>query len=680
MSLGRPNIKQENISINNIDALIIQLAQLGKQGRDGNNADDNCGHLVRFLIESFKKLLNRESVQASLIPTSNSRDSARSEGFFEERTVKFENDNNKEYETTTYIAIQPFRSSRGMSAKGLEGIVPPGVDTEIDLENNTSRTTVYLHSVRNLEESFYLDTLNENLKAKARIKNGVIYGSLTLNVWPLDRPDGVDHVIFFCATADQVYFIDLSLYNGITRVGTPLFHSLRQAEAPSGERAYYFNDEEEIVLNAHISLPLCTYQSLIHFMVHGCLVFTAPVVANTTTTTSSVMTALQRQTESVGLANNNNATQVAIKTEPGLDAISKKRALPDSEHVSSVGQITRELGQVSLSDQPSLSEIQPQIDEGEGWSWQKYKDEITKSPNMFENRKEKNKRENSYVIYGLLEVDDILNIPEVKKRVRIDVGAKGECVKLIPTHVKTIVIGRASKEAVAAIPARYTMVEAGSTATTSNAFSGLSQYVDTLIFKVRANVPFRLEFTAFSLIPLTLKKLICVDLTNEQLQKINEQLPAHVKLYSRIEGIETELSRVIVETNNKETPKKKRKKNHLALRNSDVVVTTTTSNVEAAIVPPRSQSQPPAFVVGSTITTTSTRKQNENVNILPRQATTVVPPPSLFSGVTGFLFQPNVNTIAGFLGGIEEKASEFHKNNRDGGVKEDATFIKFGST
>lgn len=539
----------------NVDALIQRLVALGKAAKAGSNATDNCGHATRFLLEYFKRLLDGEVInEVEPLRTDSSEGSARMFGSHGLSMVKME-DNLFAYYTQQALTVASERNDEGFAAQGLEGIVPPPVSIKIEMENNRSVPFTDLTTNRTYNYQANLQNLNAELMQRAKSKKGIMYGGLSLFPWPADRHDA--HVIFFCATEAQVYFIDLMLYQGIEQVGNPLFYALQEAKFPNGLRAYAFNSEYVVMNWAHIELPLLTYQSVIFYLPSETRLLShvksESVISSTTNTTSTTaitealrMNSMQNQFQSLSVNNNQAMNEVVERS--------------------------------------------------------------TKDPNKFKNVKENNKRELYFQIDSGCTVQHMKNMSKDERQVRIEKGALRECVELMPNYIEKIFLGLASAEAVKGIPKRYTSVTALSLATRSGAFAALQENIQEVIFEVRPNVEVAIEFEAFATMPLSVEKLICIDLTEEQLQKVNQHLSRHVELYACNNGVKKEITRILTNENAVVQRRKKHKVDHSPVMTSVNITPTPFSG-------------PPDF----RFSPVSTR---------------VVPPPTLFHHVPGFSFNP----------------------------------------
>lgn len=212
-----------------IHDLANKVTSLLFKTRLGNNAEQNCAHLVEYTLECIKALLNgREPVKRTVTTEPSESSSTLQRKIF---AVKKENGAVEAQLLTTKHIPNP-------SLTGLYSHLPyptiPFVDT------TTSQST-FLIDVDNRQPHRIRvnnNLLNETLKREAKNRNEIIYGDICLSY----LTNKIGHVVAFVTDGDFIYYFDAQLFNGLTRSGIITFDDFKSAKI-NGNRAYWFSEE-----------------------------------------------------------------------------------------------------------------------------------------------------------------------------------------------------------------------------------------------------------------------------------------------------------------------------------------------------------------------------------------------------------------------------------------------------
>lgn len=252
-----PKIKTEPVAELDFSEIKERIRVLMKNTRAGSDAHLNCGYLTEYALEMLKAILTNEEIKERMVVIDDSDTVTTSSVSRETITIKTES--GKRRAKTSYVTSSAPRPA----ATGLHAHLPfPShylVDTETGLEApviNLEGNTIYRHRVE--DPSLLHQLLTEQAKREGRMIYGDVAFAPPIN---RSRPHGVGHVLAFCASPEQVFYIDAQLYNGITKKGEPVFDDLKTALNSTGERAFYFYNEDNLP-KGHIEYlfqPMCFY-------------------------------------------------------------------------------------------------------------------------------------------------------------------------------------------------------------------------------------------------------------------------------------------------------------------------------------------------------------------------------------------------------------------------------------
>ena len=199
--------KKESIDFQAVKAQIETLMQ---HARQGSNTLGNSVHLTHYAIEIL------ESVLAGSTP--------------KERKVS----------TDQSAPITPTYITR----------------TTSPVKKETSMIDVDSGQVYRTRVSY--QEINRALMQKALDANDIIYGDIAL------AHQSGGHVLAFCATATDVFYIDGRNYDGIKNRGDVLFSDFSAAKDSENNKAYYF--ENDITDDESVTM----FENHLYYLVYGC--------------------------------------------------------------------------------------------------------------------------------------------------------------------------------------------------------------------------------------------------------------------------------------------------------------------------------------------------------------------------------------------------------------------------
>lgn len=204
---------------NQVSKTLEQLSRLIKEKRENNNADQNCGYLVEYAIDALETMLLGKEASSRQIPTASSVNETENIAIRKFVPIKAENARKKKQ-----LRIMSVIAHRTQS--GLNSILP--FDEAIHFSETDQGQ---------LNETFFIDlTAGSILKKRAKLaelkslftdkatkSNSVLIGHIGLVRIGKSQES---HVIAFCATRENIYYIDGQFYDGINHVGEPVFQDL----------------------------------------------------------------------------------------------------------------------------------------------------------------------------------------------------------------------------------------------------------------------------------------------------------------------------------------------------------------------------------------------------------------------------------------------------------------------
>ncbi len=210
-----------------------KVSESVKVGRKGNNAQTNCGHLTLYALRALEAILAGKEPELKVVNTSNSAPTTMS--YAEEGSISIKMEDQTEQKQIGKLSCDSVRTP---GIEGLHAFLPPGTKSLIDAESGAE--TILIDPKSSSVPQSRVDSpdlLNDVLMRRAREENTIISGVIYL----VNGSSG--HVLAFCASSEEVFYIDGQLYNGSNGRGCPTFESFKEALHSDGKRAYYFSDE-----------------------------------------------------------------------------------------------------------------------------------------------------------------------------------------------------------------------------------------------------------------------------------------------------------------------------------------------------------------------------------------------------------------------------------------------------
>lgn len=256
-----PKIKTEPVTEIDFEEVKARMRIIMIHAREGNNASLNCGYLTDYALESLKAILTNKEITEKIVSTDDSISVTTTTIHRENVSIKTQS-GKKRAKASFVTSSSPLPTSIGLYAQ----LPFPShyiVDTETGKEApviNLTGNTIYRHRVDDPSK------LNHLLMEQAKREGRIIIGDIAF-ARPITRsiPRGPGHVVAFCASPDQIFYIDGQLYNGITKQGDPIFTDFRDALTSDGSRAFYFYNEDNIPKGQTGNL----FQSMCFYLVYG---------------------------------------------------------------------------------------------------------------------------------------------------------------------------------------------------------------------------------------------------------------------------------------------------------------------------------------------------------------------------------------------------------------------------
>lgn len=207
-----------------------KISFLIKKGREKSNTQNNCGLIAAYAVSSLLKLLNGEDAPVQKISTNIKENDASTATYLKIMECQIKNEDGTPATSGNKKRSSPlkqFRTVRSVSQiteKGLYSIYQPQPKPYIDVEDN-NQTHVYMDIDPNHQFNIMVKTkdLPQVLMNAARQENRVLVGCVN---FAATGKNLVGHTIAFCASKDDIFFVDGQLYNGIKDTGEPVFTSL----------------------------------------------------------------------------------------------------------------------------------------------------------------------------------------------------------------------------------------------------------------------------------------------------------------------------------------------------------------------------------------------------------------------------------------------------------------------
>ncbi|MDF1683581.1 MAG: hypothetical protein P1U36_02885 [Legionellaceae bacterium] len=199
-----PNIKTEHsLTLADLKECLIRDI---KMARDGDNTQDNCGHLTAYILGLIKYY---HGLQATKPPPPSSANSS---------------DGSTDAMLTRDRSKHVTASSAVRSAHGLNSTLPD--QPIIDLNNTRYPLGIddYSNPTKIVAKTKVSNTvLTQTLKTEATKKNKMLFGEIALASQAVNRPG---HLLAFVATSEAVFYIDAQFYDGIDKTGAPCFDDI----------------------------------------------------------------------------------------------------------------------------------------------------------------------------------------------------------------------------------------------------------------------------------------------------------------------------------------------------------------------------------------------------------------------------------------------------------------------